>query len=62
MAGPAPWPVRFCSRRTASGPLEAIYPVVFVDALVAKVKDGGAVRNKAVNIAVGIGCEGVKPA
>ena len=41
-------------------PLESVYPVVFVDALVAKVKDGGAVRNKAVNIAVGIDCEGVK--
>ena len=41
-------------------PLEAIYPVAYVDALVAKVKDGGAVRNKAVNIAVGIDCEGVK--
>jgi putative transposase len=41
-------------------PLEAVCPVVFVDALVAKVKDGGAVRNKAVNIAVGIDCEGVK--
>jgi putative transposase len=41
-------------------PLEAIYPVAYVDALVAKVKDGGAVRNKAVNIAVGIDCAGVK--
>ena len=41
-------------------PLEAIYPVVFVDALVAKVRDGSSVRNKAVNIAVGVGCDGVK--
>jgi len=41
-------------------PLEAIYPVVYIDALVAKVKDGGAVRNKAANIAVGIDCEGIK--
>jgi putative transposase len=41
-------------------PLEAIYPVVYVDALVAKVRDGGAVRNKAVNIAVGIDCGGIK--
>ncbi len=47
-------------RAWQSRPLEAIYPVVFVDALVAKVRDGGAVRNKAVNIAVGIDCEGVK--
>src|ERR1035441_7512542 len=41
-------------------PLEAIYPIVYVDALVAKVRDGGAVRNKAVNIAGGIDCAGVK--
>ncbi len=47
-------------RAWQSRPLEAIYPVVFVDALIAKVRDGGAVRNKAVNIAVGIDCEGVK--
>jgi len=47
-------------RAWQSRPLEAIYPIVYIDALVAKVKDGGAVRNKAVNIAVGIDCEGVK--
>lgn len=41
-------------------PLEAIYPVVYIDALVAKVRDGGSVRNKAVNIAVGIDCAGGK--
>jgi putative transposase len=41
-------------------PLEAICPVAYVDALVAKVRDGGSVRNKAVNIAVGADCEGVK--
>jgi putative transposase len=41
-------------------PLEAVYPVVYVDALVAKVRDGGSVRNKAVNIAVGIDTDGVK--
>jgi putative transposase len=47
-------------RAWQSRPLEAIYPIVYIDALVAKVKDGGAVRNKAVNIAVGIDCEGIK--
>ena len=47
-------------RAWQSRPLEAVYPVVFVDALVAKVRDGGSVRNKAVNIAVGIDCGGVK--
>ena len=41
-------------------PLEPFYPVLYVDALVAKVRDGSAVRNKAVNIAVGIDDEGAK--
>jgi putative transposase len=41
-------------------PLESFYPVVYVDALVAKVRDGSAVRNKAVNIAVGIDDCGAK--
>ena len=41
-------------------PLEAFYPVVYVDALIAKVRDGSAVRNKAVSIAVGIDTEGAK--
>jgi putative transposase len=41
-------------------PLEAIYPVVYVDALVAKVRDGSSVRNKAVNVAAGIDCEGTR--
>ncbi len=41
-------------------PLEAFYPVIYIDALVAKVRDGSAVRNKAVNIAVGIDADGAK--
>jgi putative transposase len=41
-------------------PLEPFCPVVYVDALVAKVRDGSAVRNKAVNLAVGIDADGCK--
>jgi putative transposase len=41
-------------------PLEPFYPVIYIDALVAKVRDGPAVRNKAVNIAVGIDADGAK--
>ena len=41
-------------------PLEAVYPVVYIDALMAKVRDGSSVRSKAVNIAVGIDTDGVK--
>jgi putative transposase len=47
-------------RAWQSRPLEAIYPIVYVDALVAKVRDGSSVRNKAVNIAAGIDCDGIK--
>lgn len=41
-------------------PLDALYPVVFMDALVVKVKENNAVRNKAAHIAVGVDCQGVK--
>lgn len=41
-------------------PLEPIYPVVYLDALVVKVRDNHAVRNKAAHIAVGVDTDGVK--
>ncbi|WP_370653032.1 IS256 family transposase [Frankia sp. CIT1] len=41
-------------------PLDEVYPVVYVDALVAKVRDGGSVRTKAVHLAVGVDLDGVK--
>jgi putative transposase len=41
-------------------PLDPFWPVVYVDALIAKVRDGPAVRNKAVNIAAGIDADGCK--
>jgi putative transposase len=41
-------------------PLEAVYPIVYLDALVVKVRDGHAVRNKAAHIAVGVDTDGVK--
>ena len=34
-------------------PLEEIYPIIYLDALVVKVRDGHQVRNKAAHIAVG---------
>jgi|TARA_R110002012_G_C11617140_1_gene608617 transposase-like protein len=43
-----------------SRPLEAFYPVIYLDAIVVKVRDGGHVRNKAAHIAVGVDMEGVK--
>lgn len=41
-------------------PLEALYPVVYLDALVVKVRDGAHVRNKAAHIAVGVDIDGIK--
>jgi putative transposase len=41
-------------------PLEAVYPIVYLDALVVKVRDAHQVRNKAAHIAVGVDCDGVK--
>lgn len=39
-------------------PLEAIYAVVYLDALVVKVRDAGVVQNKAVYTAIGVTLEG----
>jgi putative transposase len=43
-----------------SRPLEAIYPVIYLDAIIVKIRDGGHVRNKAAHLAVGVDLEGVK--
>ncbi len=40
--------------------LDPIYPIVYLDALVVKVRAGAHVRNKAAHIAVGVDCDGVK--
>lgn len=41
-------------------PLEATYAIVYFDALRVKIRDEGLVRNKAVYLAIGITCDGVK--
>lgn len=41
-------------------PLEALYPLVFFDALRVKIRDEGTVRNKAVYIALGVRSDGRK--
>jgi putative transposase len=47
-------------RAWQSRPLEPIYPIVYVDALVVKVRDGHQVRNKAAHLAVGVDLDGIK--
>jgi putative transposase len=41
-------------------PLEAVYPIVYLDALVVKVKESHQVRNKAAHLAVGVDVDGIK--
>jgi transposase-like protein len=41
-------------------PLEAMYPVVYFDALRLKIRDEGAVKNKAVYLALGVRADGKK--
>ncbi len=41
-------------------PLEEIYPIIYLDALVIKVRDGHQVRNRAAHLAVGVDLDGVK--
>ena len=41
-------------------PLEAFYPVIYLDAIIIKIRDGAHVRNKAAHIAVGVDLDGIK--
>jgi putative transposase len=41
-------------------PLEAVYPLIFFDAIRIKVRDEGTVRNKAVYVALGVRPDGTK--
>jgi putative transposase len=41
-------------------PLEELYPILYLDALVVKVRDGHQVRNRAAHLAVGVDLDGVK--
>ena len=39
-------------------PLEAVYPILYLDALVIKIRDGQAIRNFACYLAIGVNLEG----
>jgi putative transposase len=41
-------------------PLEAFYPVIYLDAIVVKIRDGAHVANRSAHIAVGVDMDGVK--
>jgi putative transposase len=41
-------------------PLDAVYPILYLDCIHVKVRDNGAVRTKAVYLAIGVNMEGHK--
>jgi putative transposase len=41
-------------------PLDAVYPILYIDALVIKVRDGGMVDNKAAHLVIGVDTDGYK--
>ncbi len=41
-------------------PLEALYPIVYLDALYVKMRDNGQVQNRAVHVAIGLRLDGSK--
>ena len=47
---------QFCS--TWNRLLERLYPIVYLNALVVKIRDGQAVRNHACYVAIGVNLEG----
>jgi putative transposase len=47
-------------REWQNRPLDSIYPVIYLDAIVCKVRHDGSVRNKAAHIAIGVDVDGRK--
>jgi len=47
-------------RTWQSRPLDAVYPILYLDALQVKVKDQGRVSNKAIYLAIGVNMAGTK--
>ncbi len=41
-------------------PLDPVYPIIYIDALVVKVRDGAHVVNKAAHLVVGVDTDGIK--
>jgi putative transposase len=41
-------------------PLDALYPILYLDALQVKIRDGAHIRNKAIYLAIGVNLAGIK--
>src|SRR5215207_2289361 len=44
----------------ATRPLDAVYPIVYIDAVVLKIRDGGTVDNRAAHLVIGVDVDGFK--
>jgi putative transposase len=47
-------------RQWQARPLEAMYPIVYLDCLMVKTRESGAVANRAIYLAIGVNCQGIK--
>lgn len=41
-------------------PLEALYPIIYLDAIIVKIRDGAHILNKAIYLVIGVNLEGIK--
>jgi putative transposase len=47
-------------RAWQSRPLEPLYPIIYLDCIVVKIRDGAHVLNKAIHLVIGVNFEGIK--
>jgi putative transposase len=43
-----------------SRPVDPVYPILYIDAIRIKIRDGGVVANKAAHVVIGVDVEGIK--
>ena len=48
------------AKKWQARPLDEVYPIIYIDALIVKVRDGAHVRNKAAHQVIGVDLTGVK--
>jgi putative transposase len=49
-------------RAWQSRPLERVYPILYLDCIMVKVRDGAHILNKAIYLVIGVNLEGIKEA
>ena len=47
-------------RAWQSRPLEAVYPILYLDCIMVKIRDGAHILNKAIYLVIGVNVEGIK--